>query len=251
MSLIKKAIAEAIGTFTLVFISCGVAALTGGDVVPTALAFGLSLIAMAYSIGRISGCHINPAVSLGVYLKDLLKKTPKEEAFGLKDMFVYMGAQIVGGLIGGLAVFGFAKLGGVNLLGNACNMPLNYVASEGLSSVTAGGIIGALLVEVVLTFIFVYLILNVTDKKSSTGNMTGLLIGLTLTAVHLVGIKLDGTSVNPARSIATAICDAIFNHSTDSLAEVWIFIVGPLVGAVVAAVVFTLLHKEKEVGKIA
>lgn len=92
MSLVKKGFAEFIGTFTLVFISCGVAAATGGSLVATALAFGLSLIAMAYSIGRISGCHINPAVSLGVFVKDKLNKTPSDEAFGVKDLLVYIGA---------------------------------------------------------------------------------------------------------------------------------------------------------------
>ena len=232
MKLFKKAIAECIGTFVLVFIACGVAAFTNGDLVATSLAFGLVIVAMAYSIGRISGCHINPAVSFGC----LLSKRMSLVAF-----FVYVAAQIVGGFLGAVALFGFAKMGGATLLGNACNYQVGWNGSD----LTAGGIIAALLVEIVLTFIFVYVILNVTAENSGAGKKAGIIIGLTLTLVHLIGIKFTGTSVNPARSLATAFGDLIFNGNTDALAQVWIFIVAPLAGAALAALIYALLHKEK------
>ncbi len=234
-SLLKKAIAEAIGTFVLVFIACGVAALTGGELVATALSFGLVIVAMAYSVGRISGCHINPAVSLGCLIAKRMT---------VKEFFVYVAAQVVGGVIGGIAIFGIAKMGGVNLLGNACNNALGYSGS--LSSITAGGYIGALLTEIILTCVFVYVILNVTSENSGAGKKAGIIIGLTLTLVHLLGICLTGTSVNPARSIGTAVADAIFNGNTDALAQVWIFIVAPLAGGALAALVYKLLHGEKK-----
>ena len=231
--LLKKGIAECLGTFTLVFVACGVAALTGGTLVGTALAFGLVIVAMAYSIGRISGCHINPAVSIAMLVSKKMT---------LKEFCVYVIAQIIGGFLGGLLIFGVAKMANLHLLGDASNYVINN-AQEGL---TAGTIIGSLLIEVVLTFLFVYVILNVTDSKNEgVGKKAGLIIGLTLTLVHLVGIPLTGTSVNPARSLATAINAAIFNGSTDALAQVWIFFVGPLLGGVIAALVFKLMHSEK------
>ena len=233
MSLLKKAVAECLGTFTLVFVACGVAALTGGQLVGTALAFGLVIVAMAYSVGRISGCHINPAVSLGCLLTKRMT---------LKEFCVYVLAQILGGFLGGLAIFGFAKMAGLQLAGNACN----YVVNNGVKGLTAGTIAASLLVEIVLTFLFVYVILNVTDEKNQgAGKKAGLIIGLTLTLVHLVGIPLTGTSVNPARSLATALNDLIFNGQTQALAQVWIFLVAPLVGGAIAAMAYKLLHSEK------
>lgn len=232
-SLLKKAIAECLGTFVLVFAACGVAAFTGGSLVATSLAFGLVIVAMAYSVGRISGCHINPAVSLGCLIA---------KRMSLIEFFVYVAAQIVGGFLGALALFGFAKMAGVNLAGDACNLAFNF-AAQGL---TAGTIISSLLVEIILTFIFVYVILNVTADNSGAGKKAGLIIGLTLTLVHLIGINFTGTSVNPARSIATALGSLIFNGKSEPLAQVWMFIVGPLVGALLAALVFGLLHKEEK-----
>ena len=242
MDLLKKGIAEAIGTFVLVFFACGVAAVTG-DLVATALAFGLVIVAMAYSIGRISGCHINPAVSLGCLIAKRMT---------VKEFFVYVASQILGGFVGGVALFGIAKLGNVKMLdkvsniGNACNNALGYNAVDGISKITAGGYIGAILVEIILTLVFVYVILNVTSENSGAGKKAGLIIGFTLTLVHLLGIGFTGTSVNPARSIATAVSDAIFNGKTDALAQVWIFIVAPLAGAALAALLFKVLHKEKK-----
>ena len=230
--LLKKAIAEFIGTFTLVFVACGVAGATGGSLVATSLAFGLTIVAMAYSVGRVSGCHINPAVSLGC----LLTKRMNVKEFG-----VYVLAQILGGFVGAVLVFGLFKMAGVSPLGDACN----YAVGFGENGLTAGGVIAALITEIVLTCIFVYAILNVTDEKAGTGKIAGIVIGLTLTLVHLIGINLTGTSVNPARSIATAISAAIYNGTTNALAQVWMFIVAPMAGAALAAVIYKVLNTEK------
>ena len=232
MKLFKKLIAEAIGTFVLVFGACGVAALTGGELVSTALAFGLVIVAMAYSIGRISGCHINPAVSFACALTKRMKWS---------ECGLYVVAQFIGGFLGALAIFGIAKMSGLALAGNACNYAINNAGG-----LNAGNIIGSLLLELVLTAVFVYVILNVTDSKNEgVGKKAGLIIGLTLTLVHLIGIKLTGTSVNPARSFATALGDLIFNGKTEALQQVWMFLVAPLAGGALAALMFNLLHKEK------
>ena len=230
--LLKKGIAECLGTFVLVFFACGVAAITNGKLVSTALAFGLVIVAMAYSIGRISGCHINPAVTLGAFLA---------KRISLKEMLVYFLCQIIGGFLGALLLFGVAKMSGYVLAGDACN----NVITGAMSNV--GAVFGSLIVELVLTFIFVYVILNVTSEKAKFGNLPGIIIGLTLTLVHLVGINLTGTSVNPARSIATAFGALIFNGNADPLAQVWIFILAPLAGGALAALVYNLLHKEDKV----
>ena len=230
--LFKKAVAEFVGTFVLVFVACGVAGITGGDLVSTSLAFGLTIVAMAYSVGRVSGCHINPAVSLGCLLT---------KRMSIKEFFVYVLSQILGGFVGAVLVFGVLKMADVSPLGDACNYAVGY----GINGLTTGGVIGALIAEIVLTCIFVYAILNVTDEKAGTGKIAGLVIGLTLTLVHLVGIKLTGTSVNPARSIATAFSALIYNGSAEALAQVWMFIVAPLVGALVAAVLYKCINTEK------
>lgn len=229
----KKALAEFIGTFTLVFVACGVAGATGGNLVATSLAFGLTIVAMAYSVGRVSGCHINPAVSLGCLLT---------KRMSAKDFCVYVISQILGGFLGALLVFGIFKMADVKPLGDACN----YAVGFGANGLTTGGVIGALIAEIVLTGIFVYAILNVTDEKAGNGKIAGIVIGLTLTLVHLIGINLTGTSVNPARSIATAFSALIYNGTTDALAQVWMFIVAPLIGAVVAAVTYKAINTEKE-----
>ena len=241
MKTLKALVAECLGTFVLVFFACGVAALTGGSLVATALAFGLVIVAMAYSVGRISGCHVNPAVSLGVFL---------DKRMSFKDFLLYVLAQVVGGILGAVALFGILKMAGYvapdaleagkHLGGYACN----GLVGEGEKF---GNYLAAILVEIVLTFVFVYVILNVTDSKNEgVGKKAGIIIGLTLTLVHLLGIGLTGTSVNPARSIGTAVGSAIFYGSTDGLKFVWIFIVGPLAGALVAALVYKLLHKEEK-----
>ena len=230
--LLKKAIAECIGTFVLVFVACGVAAATGGSLVATSLAFGLTIVAMAYSVGRISGCHINPAVSIGCLLTKRMT---------LKEFCVYIAAQIVGGFLGAVLVFGIFKMADVRLVGDACN----YAVGFGANGLTAGGVVGALIAEIVLTCIFVYTILNITDENAGNGKIAGIVIGLTLTLVHLIGINITGTSVNPARSIATAFAALIYNGTTDALAQIWIFIVGPLAGGALAAVLYSVLHTPK------
>ena len=231
-NLLKKCIAEFIGTFVLVFFACGVAAITNGSLIETSLAFGLVIVAMAYSIGRISGCHINPAVSLAFLIKKKMT---------LVEFLVYVAAQVLGGLVGALLLFGIIKMntGSLAGIGTACN----YTPTGELK---AGPIFSAILLEVVLTCVFVFVILHVTDEKSEkySGKLAGIIIGLTLTLVHLLGIALTGTSVNPARSLATAISSAIYGQGTKALQQVWIFIIAPLAGGALAAVLHTLLTKD-------
>lgn len=231
--LLKKGLCEAIGTFVLVFFSCGVAAITGGSLVATALTFGLSLIAMAYSIGRISGCHINPAVSLACLIT---------KRMSVKEFFVYILCQVVGGFIGGMLIFGICKTGDLRLMGDACNYTIGYAHN----GVTAMNVIASLVTEIVLTAVFVGVILNVTSKKSPAPKLAGVIIGFTLTLVHLLGINLTGTSVNPARSIATALSAAIFNGEFAGLQQLWIFIVGPLLGALLGGFIYIILHQKDD-----
>lgn len=226
-TLFKKSAAEFIGTFVLVFFACGVAAFTGGELVPTALSFGLVIVAMAYSIGKVSGCHINPAVSIACLC---------DGRMSFREFIVYAIAQILGAIVGGVVIFGVAKMGNVELMGDACNAVL---------SDTAGGCIGALIAEIILTGVFTYVILNVTDDSGVAGKKAGIIIGLTLTLVHLLGINLTGTSVNPARSIGTAVAALIFNGNSAPLAQVWVFIVAPLIGGILAACLYKGLNKAK------
>jgi len=226
-NLIKKAIAECLGTFVLVFVACGVALATDGELVSTSFAFGLTIVAMAYSIGRISGCHINPAVSLGCLLTKRMT---------VKEFLVYVSSQIVGGILGAILIFGLFKMGDfhVDYAAGASNFSLTHDYS-------VGGVIGALITEVVLTFIFVLVILNVTEENSPANKFAGIIIGLTLVLVHLIGINLTGTSVNPARSIATAVANMIYGQGFDAISQVWIFIVAPLAGGALAALCYKLL----------
>lgn len=227
----KKYIAEFIGTFVLVTFACGVAVVVGcgtaGGIVATALAFGLVIVAMAYSVGNISGCHINPAVSLAMLITK--KISGKEFAF-------YVIAQVLGATTGA-AVLGLFTKQFENLGGNVAQATLVNAYGD------VGSLFIALLVEVVLTFVFVFAILGVTSKTENAA-VSGVVIGLTLTLVHLLGIGLTGTSVNPARSFGPALLQA-FAGNTDALAQIWIFIVGPLVGAAIAAFVHKALNKNK------
>ena len=222
----KKYFAECIGAAALVILGCGTAMLVGcdaangGGYILTALAFGLTIVAMAYSIGNISGCHINPAVSLGVLLTG---------GMNAKEFVGYVVSQCVGALAGAgilAAIFG---------LGNVTDMTGGF-GSNGLAGV-GGSAMAGLLVEIVLTFIFVIAILGVTSKKANHGSFGGLVIGLTLVVVHILGIGLTGTSVNPARSIGPAVVAAISGNPAP-LGDLWVFIVGPLVGAALAAGVY-------------
>lgn len=228
----KKYIAEFIGTFVLVVFGCGVAVATGcvgnDGVVATALAFGLVIVAMAYSIGNVSGCHINPAVSLAMLIT---KKMTVKEFIG------YVIGQVLGAIVGALVValfFGsFANLGG------------NATQSALITAYNENGALGiALIVEIILTFAFVLTILGVTSKTENKA-VVGIVIGLTLTLVHLLGIRLTGTSVNPARSIGPALMQMCSGDFT-AISQIWIFIVGPLAGAALAAVLHTFLNKTQE-----
>ena len=226
----KKLFAEAIGTATLVILGCGTAmlvgcdAVNGGGYILTALAFGLTIVAMAYSIGNISGCHINPAVSLGVLLSG---------GMTVSEFVGYVIAQCVGALCGS------AVLSAIFGMGNVTDMTGGFGAN-GLAGVNGSAVAG-LVVEIVLTFIFVIAILGVTSKKAGHGSFGGLVIGLTLVVVHILGIGLTGTSVNPARSFGPAVLAAI-NGNAAPLGCLWVFIVGPLAGAALAACVYKVLE---------
>ncbi len=228
----KKLIAEFIGTAVLVTLGCGTAmlvgcdAVNGGGYILTALAFGLVIVGMAYCVGNISGCHINPAVSLGVLMSG---------GMSTKDFAGYVASQCLGALAGAGILAAIFGLGGVT------DMTGGF-GSNGLAGVN-GSIIAGLLVEIVLTFIFVMTILGVTSKKAGHGSFGGLIIGLTLTLVHILGIGLTGTSVNPARSLGPAIVAAITGN-TAPIACVWVFIVGPFIGAALAALVYKYLESE-------
>ena len=207
----------------LVFMGCGAAVFLGvstsGGHLAVALAFGLSIVAAAYVIGPISGCHINPAVSFGALLT---------KKIGFTDFVGYVAFQIIGAIIGAAMLWGLVDITGlVDMTGGAL----------GANSASTTGVAGAILVEIILTFIFVLVILGVVSDKTK-GSVAGIVIGLTLAFVHIVGIPLTGTSVNPARSIGPA----LFSDVGSSLPDLWIFIVAPLVGAAIAAVVFVGLY---------
>jgi len=216
MSNMKKYAAEFVGTFVLVLFACGVAAVTGctaeanASYLMTALAFGLVIVAMAYSIGNISGCHINPAVSLGVLLNG---------GMSVSDFVGYVVAQFLG------ATAGAAVLRG--LIGTSYGL--------GANGLYDGSPVKSLIVEILLTCVFVLSILGVTSKPEN-GRVAGLVIGGSLTLVHLLGIFFTGTSVNPARSFGPALL-----LGGEALANVWVFIVGPLAGGALAALLWKAL----------
>ena len=230
MQSMKKYVAEFIGTMTLVLIGCGTAMLVGCNAaqgcgyILTALAFGLVIVGMAYCVGNISGCHINPAVSLGVFING---------GMSVSDFIGYVISQCLG------AFAGTGILALIFNLGEVEDKTGAYGAN-GLAGVN-GNVTAGIIVEVVLTFIFVLTILGVTSKKAGHGSFGGVVIGFTLTLVHILGIGLTGTSVNPARSIAPAVVDAMTND-TGAINDLWVFIVAPLVGAALAAVVYKFLE---------
>ncbi len=233
MNAIKKYVAEIFGTAALVILGCGTAMLVGCDAVSgcgyllTALAFGLTIVGMAYCVGNISGCHINPAVSLGVLLNG---------GMSVKDFFGYVISQCIGALAGSGILAAIFELGDVK------DMTGGF-GSNGLGGV-GGSAVAGLLVEIVLTFFFVLTILGVTSKKANHGSFGGVVIGFTLVLVHILGIGLTGTSVNPARSFGPALVAAISGNSAP-MGDLWVFIVGPLVGAALAAVLYRWFESEK------
>ncbi|MCR4930172.1 MAG: aquaporin [Lachnospiraceae bacterium] len=226
----KKFIAELIGTCVLVTFGCGTAMITGcehwGGYLLTALAFGLVIVGMAYCVGNISGCHINPAVSLAVFMN----KGMSGKDFGLYVLAQCLGAWLGGGILA--LIFGVAEIEDAT----------GGFGSNGLAGVN-GNVIAGLIVEVVLTFVFVLVILGVTSKKANHGSFGGLIIGLTLVLIHIFGIALTGTSVNPARSFGPALV-ALIAGNAEPIKVLWIFIVGPLAGAAIAAGVHMFLEKE-------
>lgn len=226
----KKYVAEALGTFVLTFLGCASAMFIGcgepAGVVGVAIAFGLTVVAMAYTIGGVSGCHINPAITLGVFLNG---------GINAKDCGMYMIFQTIGAILAACVLgvlAGFDSGLGANGL-----QTLNEIGQAGQVSVTTG-----LIAEIVLTMLFVLVVLGATSKTNgATNNLAGLAIGLSLILIHLVGIHYTGTSVNPARSIGPALL-----AGGDALNQLWIFIVGPFVGGALAACIWKVINMDKE-----
>ncbi|EHL88489.1 MIP family channel protein [Coprobacter fastidiosus] len=221
----KKYIAEMLGTMVLVLMGCGSAVFAGSvsgtvgagvGTIGVALAFGLSVVAMAYTIGRISGCHINPAITLGVFLSGRMNK---------KDAGMYMLFQIIGAVIGSLILY-------LLVFSGTHGGP----TETGANSFADGMMLQAFIAEAVFTFIFVLVVLGSTDEKEGAGNFAGLAIGLTLVLVHIVCIPITGTSVNPARSIGPALFEG-----GKALSQLWLFIIAPFVGAALSAAVWKFL----------
>ncbi|SDY55968.1 aquaporin [Bacillus sp. 166amftsu] len=212
--MLKKGIAEFIGTFVLVLFGTGTAVLGGGiegiGTLGIAMAFGLSIVAMAYSIGTISGCHVNPAVSIAMFVN---------KRMSAMELACYLLAQILGGLLGTATLVTILK---------SSNMSLDNLGQNSFGNL---GLSGSFLVEFILTFVFILVIIAVTGKKGNA-QLAGLVIGFTLVLVHLLGIPLTGTSVNPARSLAPALF-----AGGEAVSQLWVFIIAPIVGGIVAAIV--------------
>ena len=220
----KKYLAELVGTFVLTLLGCGAAVALGcsdsntAAVVGTAMAFGLAVVAMAYTIGGISGCHINPAITLGVFLSGRMNA---------KDCGMYMLFQVIGAVLAAAVLAGIASTAGLE------------IATATGANTCAFGTTNGLLVEIVLTCLFVLVVLGATAKTNgATNNFAGLAIGLSLILIHLVGIHFTGTSVNPARSIGPA----LFAQG-QALQEIWVFMVGPLVGGALAAGIWKVIDE--------
>ena len=226
MNSLRKYVAEFIGTFVLVFFACGTACVVGCSsqlgtgYLLTALAFGLVIVAMAYSIGNISGCHINPAVSIAMLVS---------RRMSIIDFVGYIIAQFAGATAGAAALFG--------ILGVESGLGANALYQE--------DIVLSIIIEVILTFVFVLAILGVTSKPEYS-SVAGVVIGLTLTLVHILGIAFTGTSVNPARSFGPALFLGLFAENSTALADVWVFIVAPLAGGILAALVYMFLAGGKK-----
>lgn len=227
LMIMKKYLAEMVGTFVLTLLGCGTAVslACGSDtasVLGTASAFGLAVVAMAYTIGGISGCHINPAITLGCLLT---------RRISCKDGFVYMIFQTIGAIAAAAVLFIMTSMDAFQTGGTL----------TGANSCGEHGLMTGLVVEIVLTTIFVLVVLGTTHPKVGAGKFAGLAIGLSLILIHLVGIHYTGTSVNPARSIGPALFEG-----GQALRELWVFIVGPFAGAVLAASIWRMIEpKEK------
>lgn len=216
----KSYIAEMLGTMVLVLLGCG-SACFGNSELAVAFAFGLSVVAMAYCIGNISGCHINPAITIGAWLSGRIDG---------KDAKMYILFQFIGGILGA----GILAL----LIKSGKDAPDELIlGANGYSAIGAGQ---AFLAEVIFTFLFVLVVLGATDSKKGAGNLAGLAIGLTLVLIHIVCIPLTGTSVNPARSFGPALFQA-----GDAFKEVWLFILAPCIGGALSAFTWKYLTSEK------
>ncbi len=219
----QKYLAEFLGTFTLVFVGCGVAMASGADLVATALAFGLVVLALVYAIGPISGCHVNPAISVAMLVAGKMKG---------RDCLIYIIAQFLGAIVGAgllLAVFN-----GIPGFEASDGLGQNGYGKHSMLHVSVGA---CFLTEVLLTAIFLLSIFGSTSKAAPKG-FAGISIGLTLTFVHLIGIRITGTSVNPARSFGPA----IFVRG-DAISQYWLFLIAPILGAVLAALVWRLFFE--------
>ena len=228
----KKYLCEFLGTCVLVLFGCGVAVFTEADLVATSLAFGLSIVAVAYTIGKVSGCHVNPAVSFAMWI---------DKRISGKDFFFYVLAQTLGAIVGSLLlilIMNCTTIGDFTTVG----LGQNTFASTASNGIT---MLGALVTEIILTFVFVFAVLGVTKEKKNDA-VAPIVIGLTLTLVHILGIKLTGTSVNPARSFAPALLIGLKSNDLTLLTQVWVFIVGPLVGAAFAALASFFVDVEPE-----
>jgi len=222
---VKKYLAELIGTFVLVFMGCGSVVLAGEQIGFVAFAFGLSVLAMAYAIGGISGCHINPAVSVSMLAAGKMKP---------KDTLIYVIMQSVG------AVIAAAVLYGVALGKPGYSLTVNGLGQNGYDAASPGGfsMLSGFVAEVVLTFIFLLVIHGSTSEKAPKG-FAGIAIGLSLVLIHLVGIPITGTSVNPARSLGPAII-----VGGTALNQLWLFWVAPIIGGLLGAAAWRLLESE-------
>ena len=218
----QKFTAEVLGTFVLVFFGCGAAVYSGGDLVATALAFGLTVLVMAYAVGRISGGHFNPAVTLGAVLSGRLPWS---------QVGIYMAAQLLGALLAGAVLFGLGH--GFEGFVAEGNMGQNFFGDQGSGFAWWA----ALLLELLMTAVFVWVILSVTDARNEVNVALGpLAIGLSLAMFHLLAIPLTGTSVNPARSIGVGVF-----AGTDAIVQLWLFVLAPLLGAAIAGLTYPVL----------
>ena len=218
----QKFTAEALGTFVLVFFGCGAAVYSGGDLVATGLTFGLTVVVMAYAVGRVSGGHFNPAVTLGAVLGGRLP-------WG--QVGIYMAAQLLGALVAGAVLFGLGH--GFEGFVAEGNMGQNFYGDQGSGFAWWA----ALLLEVLMTAVFLWVILAVTDARNDVNVALGpLAIGLTLAMLHFLAIPLTGTSVNPARSIGVGVF-----AGPDAIVQLWLFVVAPLLGAAIAGLTYPVL----------
>lgn len=236
----KKYLAEMIGTFVLTLMGCGSAVFAGiglgttGYGVSTlgvAFAFGLAVVAMAYTIGGISGCHINPAITLGVWANGRMSG---KEAGG------YMLFQVIGAIIASAVIYFLVNTGNDAGL----SAVFNDTTTTGANSYLPGNVVPAFVAEFIFTFIFVLVVLGTTDSKKGAGNFAGLAIGLALVLVHIVCIPITGTSVNPARSIGPAIFACIEGNCTP-ISQIWLFIVAPFLGALLSSAVWKAIATDK------